>query len=536
MNFARSHLLAIDAPSGEALMRRAKRLTSVLQRCSDNEFEYICAGLARQKIPSAMGETRVTPYRLAIVAPGAEQAGILLQRYLDSDHNGVSIDDHNGHLAMYYRHANTPVIASGCSTTPLCLLLADISTEWWGNDWLVDNSDPWLSALLGDTLSSTAELLQANRLPDPRPLLSMSATTVETASINGTLPSKAQHSALFAFQIAALALLRSFGIKANSSYQAVASFSMGEPGGAVAAGELSLTQGAAVMAAMSEVLEKLESCGDNTMMVVKGLSEAELDLICSTPPPTETEHPLRIEVGAYLQEGLGTLTGDRSSLSILQRRLTAKDSDYWANPKITKLKLSQQVTVAYHSSYLESHRDEFIRNLQPELIKNAQARAPVRYWYNSVSGGLGGAPTRWRGVTQRSDVYNPANDAAFWYRALRERASTYRALRTMVEDGYRVFLEINTQCRFSDWAAKMVNVSDQQFPEEYLYGTPAVLGQAILNNKSEDGGLRQILTAVADIWVRGCGLDWSAEAYQSDPQRVDAFCQQSSLWKAIGDH
>ncbi|MET0109897.1 MAG: hypothetical protein ABW084_13425 [Candidatus Thiodiazotropha sp.] len=406
--------------------------------------------------------------------------------------------------------------------------MADISTEWWGNGWLVNEPEPWLCGLLGDTLSRTAELLQSGNLPDPLPLLSMSPSAIQTASINGTLTTKAQHSALFAFQTATLALLHCLGVRANSSYQAVASFSMGEPGGALAAGELSLAQGAAVMAAMSEVVEQVERRGDNAMMVVKGLSETELDQICSSPPAVETSEPLQIEVGAYLKEGLGTLTGDRTSLSMLEKSLTSEGAGFWANPKITLLKLSQRSRVAYHSFYFESYREAFVRSLQPVLNTPVKEELRVPSWYNSVSGGLGGGSTHWRGEVQGSDICNPANDAAFWFRCLRERASTLRAMSKVVQDGYRVFLEVNTQCRFSQWAVDLACELERQHPTP-----PAVLGRAIFDNESGRDHMEQALAAVADIWVLGCEVDWSAPAYRSAPNAADAFCKESALWEAI---
>ncbi|MEW7988199.1 MAG: hypothetical protein AB2805_07195 [Candidatus Thiodiazotropha sp.] len=533
MNVTRFNLLAFDALSEKALLNRAKGLASVLHDCTDTDFEYICAGLAGQRAQNATKDAPNSPCRLAIVASHAAQAATLLRRCLDRDNIGIGALAQSGHIAVYCKPVDPQATSAGCDPTPLCLLMADVSTRWWDNSWLVDDSEPWLCELLGDTLSQTAELLQSGNLPDPLPLLSMSASAIQAASVNGTLTTKAQHSALFAFQTVALALLHKLGVRANLSYQAVASFSMGEPGGALAAGELSAAQGAAVMAAMSEVVEQVERRGDNAMMVVKGLSETELDQICLSPPPVETSIPLQVEVGAYLKEGLGALTGDRTSLSMLEKSLTSEDSGYWANPKITLLKLSRQSRVAYHSFYFESHREAFVRNLQPALNKNAEKKLRVPYWYNSVSGGLGGCSTHWRGELQRSDSHNPANDTAFWFRCLRERASTFHAMSKVVHDGYRIFLEVNTQCRFSQWAVDMVNELERQHPEVCPDELSALLGRTIFDTESEHGHAEQILAAVADIWVLGCEVDWSAPAYRSNPNEVDVFCRESSLWKAV---
>ena len=55
---------------------------------------------------------------------------------------------------------------------------------------------------------------------------------------------------------------------------AVASFSMGEPSGAVACGALSPTQGALVMSAMTDCVARAE--GDGGMLAVIGLRSTRL--------------------------------------------------------------------------------------------------------------------------------------------------------------------------------------------------------------------------------------------------------------------
>ena len=161
-------------------------------------------------------------------------------------------------------------------------------------------------------------------------------------------------------------------------------------------------------------------------------------------------------------------------------------------------------------------------------------------WYNSVSGGRGGAPTRWRGGLQRSSIVHPASDAQWWHRCLRERASTFRALSTAVADGHTVFLEINCESCFSAWAAAMAQKGGFASSACGL----AVLQQegAATTDTGEEKSATgpcfvQVLCAVAKLWAEeGCDINWDAPAHACgcDHSALAAFYRdEQRCWPAV---
>ena len=120
----------------------------------------------------------------------------------------------------------------------------------------------------GSGLDAATATLVAKGWPDPIPLLHSRADRWRSGA--EATPAET-HSALFSLHMALLSVWRQLGVVPD----AVMSFSMGEPSGAVACGALSEAAGAAVMSAMTScVMTASEGMGG--MLAVIGLTAEEL--------------------------------------------------------------------------------------------------------------------------------------------------------------------------------------------------------------------------------------------------------------------
>ena len=150
----------------------------------------------------------------------------------------------------------------------------------------------------------------------------------------------------------------------------------------------------------------------------------------------------------------------------------------------------------------------------------------LRQWYSSVSGSRGASPTCWRGGMQESPISPPANNGQFWFRALRERASAHRALLAATQDGYRLFLELNSGAVACEWATGVCRSAggdvrsvsggcSSHSGRSRSVALPALGGGN--TPLSDFDPMRsagdQILSSLANLFVSGCNVDW-ARAYR----------------------
>jgi acyl transferase domain-containing protein len=135
-----------------------------------------------------------------------------------------------------------------------------------------------------------------------------------------------------ALHVALLAVWRRLGVRPD----AVCSFSMGEPSGAVACGALSPRDGAAVMSAMTRCVSAAAAAGGGGMLAVIGLPAAELRCEAAMQPG--------VEVGAVFGAAGGALTGDRAGLAVAEARLRADARvKMVAWPLVTKVAMGSRV-------------------------------------------------------------------------------------------------------------------------------------------------------------------------------------------------
>ncbi|MFD8020310.1 type I polyketide synthase [Streptomyces lavendulae] len=143
---------------------------------------------------------------------------------------------------------------------------------------------------------------------------------------------------------------------------------------------------------------------------------------------------------------------------------------------------------AGHSAQVDALREEFVE----ALASVAPRRAGVPL-YSTVLGEV---------------VDTAALDAGYWYRNLREPVHLHGAVRRLLEDEHRFFIEVSPH--------PVLTVGLQETFEQA--GAPAV---AVGTLRRDEGGEERFLTSVAEAYVRGLPLDLTRLPYLSGARRAD---------------
>ncbi|WP_234334682.1 acyltransferase domain-containing protein, partial [Streptomyces sp. NRRL B-1347] len=135
------------------------------------------------------------------------------------------------------------------------------------------------------------------------------------------------------------------------------------------------------------------------------------------------------------------------------------------------------VDYASHTRHVED-----VRTTLAEVLAGIGAQEPTVPFYSTVTGG-------W--VTDAG-----ALDSAYWYRNLRERVRFGPAVADLLDQGHGVFVEVSAH-----------PVLVQPITEAVVAADADVVVTGSL--RREDGGLRRLLTSMAELFVRGTPLDWA---------------------------
>src|SRR3954470_8957724 len=120
---------------------------------------------------------------------------------------------------------------------------------------------------------------------------------------------------------------------------------------------------------------------------------------------------------------------------------------------------------------------EDIRDPLAEALAGITAHAPAVPFYSTVTG-------EW--IEDAGVV-----DGGYWYRNLRNRVGFGPAVADLVEHGHRVFVEVSAHPVLVQPIAELTDV--------VATGTL----------RRDDGGPRRLLTAMAELFVRGVAVDWT---------------------------
>ncbi|HKN51720.1 MAG TPA: type I polyketide synthase, partial [Amycolatopsis sp.] len=255
--------------------------------------------------------------------------------------------------------------------------------------------------------------------------------------------------ACFAVMVGLAAVWESVGVRPD----AVVGHSQGEIAAACVSGALSLDDAAKVAALRSQAISTQLS-GRGGMASV-ALSEDEA--VARLAPWAD-----RVEVAAVNGPASVVIAGDAHALDEALEVLSGDGIRV------------RQVAVDYAS---HTRHVEDIRETLAKTLDEISAQAPKVPFYSTVTG-------EW--VTEAG-----ALDGGYWYRNLRNQVRFGPAIVELLKLGHTAFVEVSAH-----------PVLVQPISES----TDAVVVGSL---RRDDGGLRRLLTSMAELFVRGVALDWS---------------------------
>ncbi|MEV0442020.1 beta-ketoacyl synthase N-terminal-like domain-containing protein [Streptomyces spectabilis] len=263
--------------------------------------------------------------------------------------------------------------------------------------------------------------------------------------------------ASFAVMVGLAAVWASVGVEPD----AVLGHSQGEIAAACVAGALSLEDAARVVALRSQAIAaRLAGRGG---MASVALSEEE------TAGRLEAWSD-RVEVAAVNGPSSVVVAGDAEALDEV---LQALSDDGVRVRRVA-------VDYASHTRHVEDIRDTLA-----EALAGVNLKAPTVPFYSTVTGG-------W---VEDAGVL----DARYWYRNLRGQVGFAPAVAALLAQGHGVFVEVSAHPVLVQPVTEIVDGTDT-VTEVVVAGTL----------RREEGGLRRLLTSMAELFVRGVAVDWSA--------------------------
>ncbi|MEU4877416.1 acyltransferase domain-containing protein [Streptomyces sp. NPDC021608] len=259
---------------------------------------------------------------------------------------------------------------------------------------------------------------------------------------------------LFSMMLSLARLWQGFGVEPG----AAVGHSQGEIVAAHVAGALSLDDAARIVALRSQALTKIRGRGE--MLTVLAPNDRTRAMLADWEG--------LLSVAAVNGPATMTVSGDLGAMAEFGAALSAARMMRWRVPG---------VDFAAHSAHVE--------DLRPILLDLAADVVPVR-----------GAVPFYSTVTGRR-VDTDGLDAEYWYRNLRQTVRFDDAVRALVADGHTLFVECSAQ--------PVLTVGMQDTVEE-LGGSAVLL--ATLRN--EDGGMGRFLAALAEAYVNGVAVNWTA--------------------------
>nr|BFD91100.1 hypothetical protein KitaXyl93_24600 [Kitasatospora sp. Xyl93] len=276
--------------------------------------------------------------------------------------------------------------------------------------------------------------------------------------------------ALWAVMVSLAALWRSAGVEPA----AVVGHSQGEIAAATAVGALSLRDGARIVALRSRVLNRI--AGDGGLLSVElPVERVERDLatVGLTAGAPATAGGSGLSIAAVNGPAYTVVAGPTAALDALA-------AHYGQQVRTRRL----AIDYASHSAAVEGLREDLLA-------------------------AFAGIAPRSTGVPFHSTVTAEPIDTAeldpgYWFRNLREPVRFGPAVERLLNAGHSTFLEISPHPVLAMGVRQAIDLRG---------GEGAALGTL----RRGHGGRRRFLTAVAEAFVRGVGVDWSALLPDSAP-------------------
>ncbi|XVV32896.1 type I polyketide synthase (plasmid) [Streptomyces sp. CA-100214] len=303
--------------------------------------------------------------------------------------------------------------------------------------------------------------------------------------------------ASFAVMVGLAAVWRSVGVEPD----AVLGHSQGEIAAAAVSGALSLEDAARVVALRSQAIAG-QLAGRGGMASV-ALSESEA-------VGRLERWADRVEVAAVNGPSSVVIAGDAEALDEALEALAAD------GVRVRRV----AVDYASHTRHVED-----IRETLADTLAGVEAQAPSIPFYSTVTG-------EW---IENEGVL----DGGYWYRNLRGQVGFGPAVGELVRQGHGVFVEVSAHPVLVQPITEILDDTDT-----------TVTGSL----RREDGGLRRLLTSMAELFVRGVPVDWTGilpagaasarpdlPTYAFDHQHywlheVESATDAASLGQAAADH
>jgi acyl transferase domain-containing protein/acyl carrier protein len=254
----------------------------------------------------------------------------------------------------------------------------------------------------------------------------------------------------FVIQSSLVALLRSWGIEPA----AVVGHSVGEVTAAYVAGVLDLEDAVRVSFQRSRIQKKAAGLG---AMLAAGLTLEQANALTHEVPG--------VAVAAANSPTSVTLAGETGALEQIAARLK-RDGIF---------NRFLQVEVAYHSAYM----DPLLPELR-ECLQGLRCRAPQLPLYSTVTGAA---------------VREPSYDAEYWCANVRQSVLFAKATAAVLEDGYRLFLEVGPHPVLSSSIKECI-------------AQLGVRAQSIATLRREKPERATLLEGIGALYTAGCRIDW----------------------------
>ncbi|WP_434444136.1 SDR family NAD(P)-dependent oxidoreductase [Lentzea sp. E54] len=257
--------------------------------------------------------------------------------------------------------------------------------------------------------------------------------------------------ALFAIEVALFRLLEAWGVRPDR----VAGHSIGEIAAAHAAGVLSLSDAATLVAARGRLMGELP---DGGVMVAVEAGAAEVTALLA---------------GHEHEAGIAAINGPRATvLSGAAGPVRAITEKLRSQGHRTK---TLRVSHAFHSPLMGPMLDRF-----RDVVSRLEFSAPSIPMVSTLTGQAAGA--------------GDFTTADYWVRHVRESVRFQDAVRTLAAGGVSTFVELGPDSVLSAMASASLS-------------TPAVLLPVLRKDRLEP---RALLDTVAKLFVGGISVDWSA--------------------------
>ncbi|MER5301731.1 SDR family NAD(P)-dependent oxidoreductase [Streptomyces lasiicapitis] len=329
-----------------------------------------------------------------------------------------------------------------------------------GAQWPGMAAELWdASSVFRDRLTECAEALS--------PYVDWSLTDVVQGTAAGVDEDRVDvvQPVLWAVMVSLAELWRSYGVEPA----AVVGHSQGEIAAACVAGGLSLDDGARVVALRSRALTAIAGRGGMVSLATTPARAEEL----------VAEWWGRISVAAVNGPASVVVSGDTAAVDELLAH--SERTGLWAR--------RIPVDYASHSPHVEAARERIARDLA-----GIRPRTGDVAFLSTLTGKF-------------QDT--AGLDADYWYRNLREPVRFEPAVRELIAHGFGAFVEASPH--------PMLTMALREVIEERP-GTPGV---AVASLRRDEGGTGRFLTSVAEAYVHGVAVDWSAAWAGRAPRVVD---------------